>query len=80
MGWLGRLAGDFLYVLTVLWLLWGLLHKIVCFETYLQVGTNLEVRTFCITKFASINVTTPQICTPTETNYFMQQAPEDDVK
>ena len=26
---------------------WGLLHKIVRFETYLPVVTNLEVGTFC---------------------------------
>ena len=44
---------------------WGLLHKIVCFETYLPlpVGTHFEVGMFCITKFAYINVPTPQICT-----------------
>ena len=27
-------------------LIWGLLHKIVRFETYLPVGTNLKVGTF----------------------------------
>ena len=56
----------------------GLLHKIVCFETYLPVGTNLEVGTFCITKFDYINIPTPQIRTYRKvhfkTNNFMEQA------
>ena len=39
---------------------WGLLHKIVHFETYLPVGTYMEVGMFCITKFAYINILNPK--------------------
>ena len=38
---------------------WGLLQKIVRFETYLPVGTFLEVGTFCRKKFAYLNASTP---------------------